>query len=127
MHLVACQKNFLWKIVTGSSSVCGVFTRLGTFGLSFIPVDAELSSGTVLSRYFRNHLIYILIDKHTSISKKSCRVESGENRLSPKTNWYGQRSNFLPCFVARISRVLSYSHNHKSIFLNYFLYIYTYI
>uniref|UniRef100_A0A1I7WCF9 Histone-lysine N-methyltransferase SETMAR n=1 Tax=Heterorhabditis bacteriophora TaxID=37862 RepID=A0A1I7WCF9_HETBA len=33
-----------------SISSRGVFTRLGTFGLPFIPVDAELFSGTALSR-----------------------------------------------------------------------------
>uniref|UniRef100_A0A1I7WR35 Histone-lysine N-methyltransferase SETMAR n=1 Tax=Heterorhabditis bacteriophora TaxID=37862 RepID=A0A1I7WR35_HETBA len=69
-----------------SISSRGVFTRLGTFGLPFIPVDAELSSGTALSRFQTENLtnmsiyysvpyhqcliVYILtkINEHTSVT-----------------------------------------------------------
>uniref|UniRef100_A0A1I7WAD5 Peptidase_M16 domain-containing protein n=2 Tax=Heterorhabditis bacteriophora TaxID=37862 RepID=A0A1I7WAD5_HETBA len=39
-----------FELRLGSSSARGVFTGLSAFGLPFIPVDAELSSRTVLLR-----------------------------------------------------------------------------
>uniref|UniRef100_A0A1I7WAC4 Uncharacterized protein n=1 Tax=Heterorhabditis bacteriophora TaxID=37862 RepID=A0A1I7WAC4_HETBA len=61
-----------FELRLGSSSARGVFTGLSAFGLPFIPVDAELSSRTVLLRYNQISLGFHKVLFFRAINKMFC-------------------------------------------------------